>query len=302
MAVTRVDMYQAFKRLTSSLNAGVSSAFTAVLDDPRRSPGELFASLQAADDEICTLIAETEGHGFRPLFLSDSVDLTHNDQLPDRLGPVAQVKIKYASTDSDYRAGKFDKDLTLADIERWRANVGGIYGPAHDAANSSISGYYLVIGDGIYFTGSACKVKVATYTRTSREVLDGAMGSGVKVLTGTLLATADDQGAGVLVDGAGVSSVPLVSRIDAFTNSGSVTLRDANASGGSISGKYVVIVKLQCPQAYEDGLLAFAVNRQVKRGDNPPFAELWLRAAESYRARIGAGEMVIPKLELAQAA
>lgn len=302
MAVTRADFLNVYKRLTSALNAGAASSFTTVLDDPRRSPGELFASLQAADDEICTLIAETEGHGFRPLFLSDSIDLTHNDQLPDRLGPVAQVKIKYATADADYKAGKFDRDVTLADIERWRANVGSLYGANHDAANSSLSGFYLIIGDSIHFTGSACKVKIATYTRTSRDVTDGAMTTGSKVLTGTLVATAADVGAGVIVDGGGAAGTPLVSRVDVFTDTGSVTLRDANASGGNITGKTVTIAKLQSPQAYEDGVLAFAVRAQVKRGDTVPFAELWARATESYRARIKNSEETLPKLELAQAA
>jgi hypothetical protein len=301
MAVTRADFLNVYKRLVSSLNAGVSSSFTAVLDDPRRSAGELFASISAADDGLCTLIAETEGHGYRPLFLTDSSVLTHNDQLPDRLGPAVQIKIKYVSG-GDYRPAKFDKDLTLADIDRWRENTGSLYGAAHNAANSSTAGYCLIIGDGIYFTGHEAIAKIGVYTRRSREVTDGAMTTGSKTLTGTLAAGATDVGAGVLVEGAGASGVFLVSRIDAVGGTGTVTLRDANASGGNITGKYVVIASLQAPQSYENGVLALAVESQVKRGDTVPFAELWLKAAERARARVRANEETIPNAELAQAA
>lgn len=301
MATTRCDFYQVYRRLASGLGANVSSQFTAVLDDPRRSAGELFGSAQAADDEVCTLIGESQGNGFRPLFLSDSVDLSYGDTLPDRLGPLAQVRIKHISTDSDYKAGKFDRNLTLADIERWRANTGGIYGADHDAANSLLSGFYLELGDEIFFTGYRARGKVATYTRTSRDVTDGAITATLKVLTSaTAVFTSADVGAGVLIEGAGVAGVPLVSRIDTFTNSTTVSIRDA--AGTTVSGKTVTIAKLQSPQNYEDAVLAIAMINQVKRGDTVPFANIYAQAVGSYVGRIKAGEQTIPKLEIAQAA
>lgn len=301
MTTTRADFYWNYKRLISALNAGTASSFTTVLDDPRRSCGELFASLQAADGEICALIGETEGQPYRPLFLSDTAELSHGDTLPDRLGPLTQVKIKHVSSDSDFKAGKFDKDLTLADIERWRANTSSIYGASHNAANSLLSGYYIELGDEIYFTGHKAKAKAATYTRASREITDGAMTSDSANMTslGNQFLSGD-AGAGVLVPGAGASGVDLVSRIDVFTNTGSVTLRDA--AGGSVSGKRVIIAKLQTPQDMENGLLAIAMLNQIKRGDNPPFANLWAQAAQNTVARIKSGEKTIPNLEVAQAA
>lgn len=302
MPVTRVDFYTLYRRLVAALNAGSASSFTAVLDDPRRSPGELFASVQAADDEVCTLRAETEGGSFRTLFLSETAELSHGDALPDRLGPITQVKIQHVSGGA-WRAGKFDKGIDLADIERWRDNVGSIYGANHNADNSSLSGFYLVLGDEIFFTGHRAKAKAATYARTSRDVTDGAMTAASKNLTSATAAfTAADAGGAALVEGAGASGAPLVSRVDAYTNSTTVVLRDANASGGGITGKAVTIAKLQAPQTDEDAVLAFAVSRQIKNGDAVRFAELWLRAAESYRARIKNGEETLPKLELAQAA
>jgi hypothetical protein len=294
MTVTRADFYWNYKRLVSALNGGTAGSFTTVLDDPRRSPGELFASLQAADDEICTLIAETEGQGYRPLFLSDtSGDLAHGATLPDRLGAMAQVKVKHLPTDSDYKAGKFDKDLTLADIERWRADLDGNY--------SGQLGFYLELGDEIYFTGYRAKGKIATYTRLSREVTDGAISATTKNLTSATAAfTSADVGGAALVDGAGTSGVPLVSRIDTYTNATTVILRDAAVT--TVSAKSVVIAKLQTPQDLENGLLAIAMLNQIKRGDNPPFASLWAQAAQSAVARIKSGERTIPNLEIAQAA
>lgn len=303
MTTARVDFYTVYRRLAASLGAVPSSSFTAVLDDPRRSPGELFTSTQAADDEVCTLTGEGEGGQFRPLFLVDTGDLSHGDTLPDRLGPMTQVKIKYVSTDTDYKAGKFDKGLSLADLERWRANVGSIYGPNHDVANSSLSGYYLELGDEIYLTGYRAKGKIAVYTRLSRDVTDGAMVSATKTLTSATAAfTSADASGCALVDGAGLLGVPLVSRIDAYTNGTTVTLRDANLSGGNITGKTVTIAKLQSPQNYEDALLALAVMNQVKRGDTLPFAAQWDSAAKMYRGWIASGRVTLPTLEMAQAA
>lgn len=303
MAVTRADLYWMYKRLLSALNGGTASTFTAVLDDPRRSPGELFASLQAADDELCSLLAETEGHGYRSLFMADSAVLAHSDTLPDHLGPVGQLRIKHLAADSDYKAAKFDEGLSLADIERWRANTGTIFGPGHTTAASSLSGYGIILGNEVYFTGSSAITKIATYTRTARDVTDGAMTTGSKDLTSaTAVFVAGDVGAGVIVDGGGVAGVQLVSRIDSRTNGTTVVLRDANASGGNISAKTVLMAKLQTPQDLENGLLAIAMLNQIKRGDSPPQAQLWAQAAQSAVARIKAGQTTIPALEVAQAA
>ena len=303
MATTRADLFTLFKRLNSAVNSGSASAFTTVLDDPRRSYGEIFAALQAADDEVCEMCATPEGHHYRPLFMQDSDDLTHGATLPDRLGPVSNVRIKHVAADSDYKAGKFDKDLSLADIEHWRDNAGGLYGANHDAADSSLSGFALVLGDEVYFTGYRAKVKYASYTRTSRDVTDGAMTSGSKNLTSATAAfTANDAGGAAMVEGAGASGVVLVSRIDTYTNSTTVVLRDANASGGGITGKNVTIAKLQSPQAYENGLLVIAGAMLFKKGDNNLFIELCAKQVDGYRQRIRGNERTLPALEMAQAA
>lgn len=302
MTTQRTDFYQVYRRLMSAVGGGVAETFGAVFDDPRRSAGELFGAIQAADDRVCTLCAESEGGPFRPLFLSETSDLSHGDSLPDRVGPLTNIKIKYVSGDSDYKAAKFDDNLSLADIERWRANNSDIYGADHDAASSLLSGYAKIVGDEIFFTGYRAKGKVATYTRTSQDVTDGAMSSGSKTLTSaTASFTSADAGGCVLVEGAGAAGVPLVSRIDTFTNSTTVVLRDANASGGAVSSKAVTVAKLQSPQNYEDAVLAFALMNLLKRGDSVEFGNIWQGAANSYRNWILSGRATLPSLEMAQA-
>jgi len=129
------------------------------------------------------------------------------------------------------------------------------------------------------------------------------MSSGVKVLTSATAAfTANDAGGAAMVEGAGASGVVLVSRIDTYTNSTTVALRDANASGGGISGKNVTIAKLQAPQNYSNGLLVIAGASLFKWGDNNPFIELCVSQVEGYRARIRGGEKTLPALEMTQAA
>jgi len=303
MAVTRCDLYWLFKRLVAAVNAAPAGTFTPVLDDPRRSPGEILAALQAADDEVCTLLASTEGHGYRSLFTADSTDLSHGDQLPDHLGPPGQLKIKHTSADSDYKAAKFDEHLSLADIERWRANPGSIYGANHDASGSVLSGYGRIIGKEVFFTGHRAKAKLATYTHLSREVTDAAMNTGSKTLNSATAAfTAADAGGAALVDGGGASGVPLLSRIDAYVGATSVTLRDANASGGNISAKAAVVAKLQAPQDLEGAVFCLAMTMMPKRGDSSPFLEVFVRGAETRMGAIASGALVVPNTEAAQAA
>jgi hypothetical protein len=75
-----------------------------------------------------------------------------------------------------------------------------------------------------------------------RMVTDGAMSSGSATLTSATAAfTAGDVGKVVLVKGAGASGVTtLVTTVSAYNSATSVTLADANASGGSVSGALVM--------------------------------------------------------------
>lgn len=192
MAVPRCALLTVHGRLIAAVNAAPAATWATTIsasDDGRRNDTEIDSLILAADARICAARAAKVGDGYRTLFTSLSASIVHGGIIPDHLGPIEQVTIKYASSDPTYKAGKFDTSLTLDDIERWRANVGTRYGAAHDAANSVLSGYYIRRGSQLFYTGSDAKVLIATFTRsaacqapeTDEEMLFGlALGSAIK--------------------------------------------------------------------------------------------------------------------------
>jgi hypothetical protein len=169
MAITRCSLSVLRGRLIAAVNAAPAATWATSVtpsDDNRRNDTELSNIILAADARVCVARASRVGDGYRSLFLSLSASITHSGTIPDHLGPIEQVTIKYVSTDSDYKAGKFDASLTLADIERWRANTGSRYGAGHTAANSVLSGFYIRRGSQLFYTGYDAKCLLATFTRT----------------------------------------------------------------------------------------------------------------------------------------
>lgn len=170
MAVTRCSLTTLLGRLIAALNSAPAATWATTIsasDDNRRNTTELTNIILAADARICAARAARVGDGYRSLFLGLSTSIAHGGVIPDHLGPIEQVTIKYGSGDSTYRAGKYDPAVGLDDIERWRANVGTRYGAAHDAANSVLSGYYRIEGSQLFYTGSDAKAQIATFTRTA---------------------------------------------------------------------------------------------------------------------------------------
>lgn len=169
MAVTRCDLATVRGRLIAAVNAAQAATWVTTVSashDSRRNDTELDKIILANDAKICAARASRVGDGYRSLFLSLSESIAHGGTIPDHLGPIEQVTIKYASTDSVYKAGKFDSQLTLDDIERWRANVGSQYGANHNAATSILSGYYIRRGSQLFYCGDDAKALIATFTRT----------------------------------------------------------------------------------------------------------------------------------------
>jgi hypothetical protein len=169
MAVTRCDLTTVRGRLIAATNAAPAATWATTIsaaNDGRRNDTELDKIILAADARICAARAARVGDGYRSLFLSLSASIAHGGTIPDHLGPLEQVTIKHVSTDSDYKAGKFDPDLTLADIERWRANTGSRYVTAHPVANSALSGFSLRRGSQLFSTGYDAKALRATFTRS----------------------------------------------------------------------------------------------------------------------------------------
>jgi hypothetical protein len=174
MAITRCTLSTVLGRLIAAVNAAPAATWATTIsssDDNRRNTTELTNIILAADARICQARAKRVGDGYRSLFLSLSGSITHGattpgDSIPDHLGPIEQVLIKYVSSDIIYHAGKFDASLTLADIERWRANTGSRYGANHTAANSVLSGFYIRRGSQLFYTGADAKCLIATFTRS----------------------------------------------------------------------------------------------------------------------------------------
>lgn len=109
-------------------------------------------------------------------------------------------------------------------------------------------GLYLIDDAGIVLgplgtgsgTGSMPVFNVLDYGAVSeyKYLADGAMTSGSAVLTSASNPfAAGDVGKKIAVVGAGAGGVILYSTISSYTNAGSVTLANANASGGNITGK-----------------------------------------------------------------
>lgn len=168
--VGRCEIVTVRSRVIAALNAAPAGSWVSNItldDDNRRNTSELTAIILAADARICAARAARAGDGYRSLFLSPSFSIAHGGIIPAHLGPIEQVTIKYATTDTEYKAGKFDPLLTLSDIERWRANPGGRYGPNHDAPNSIISGFYVRRGSQIFYTGADLKCQIANFVRTN---------------------------------------------------------------------------------------------------------------------------------------
>lgn len=169
MAITRCDLTTLMGRLIAAVNAAPAATWATTItssDDNRRNTTELQKIILGADARVCAARASRVGDGYRSLFLSLSASITHGGTIPDHLGPIEQVTIKYVAADTDYKAGKFDASLSLADIERWRANLGTKYVIAHDAAGSATSGFYIRRGSQLFYTGADAKCLLATFTRS----------------------------------------------------------------------------------------------------------------------------------------
>jgi hypothetical protein len=155
--------------LIAAVNAAPAATWATTIsatDDNRRNDTELDKIILAADARICVARARRWGDGYRSLFLALSASIPHGSILPDSLGPPEQILIKYATGETQYRAGKYDPTVSLGDIERWRANVGARYGANHNAANSVLSGYFRLMGRQLFYTGDDAKAQLATFTKS----------------------------------------------------------------------------------------------------------------------------------------
>lgn len=169
MAITRCTLLTVHGRLIAAVNAAPAATWATTVSaavDGRRNDTELDNIILAADARICAARAKRRGDGYRSLFLALSGSIAHGNELPDSLGTPEQILIKHATGDTEYRPGVFDPALSLADINRWRTNVGSRYGAAHDAANSVLSGFFRLVSRQLFYTGADAKAQIATFTRS----------------------------------------------------------------------------------------------------------------------------------------
>jgi hypothetical protein len=287
------DIIACVQQLISLLNVGEgASVYSLNTSDGRYSVSEIVEAAVETDEEVRRKIRENPEHWAQADELALSSALAHGDRIPERVGQVGEVLIQRVSG-GEFISARGVK--TRAEIERLRANTGtspnNVYGPlSHTTAASPLSGFYDISADGyLRFTGNAAKVRSAGITRLLRTVYDGAMTSGSATLSSATAAfTASDALSLAVVEGArSTSLLPLASQIAAYVGTTSVTLRDANSSGGAITGKRVTIARLGSPAAYLSAVVRGARGRLWKEGDNtekaPAFAAAFLRDLEDIR-------------------
>lgn len=155
--------------VASSTVVGVTVSYGGRLDDDRRNLFELRELAFEADEYHYLALAETKGHWLRPEIMTSTDGIAHNADLGalgiKRIGPLGRVFIKVGDAGS-YEPGRRAES---EEIERLRANAGGVYGSlAHNAAGSQIGGYFWMPEDEniIQLTGTHAKIfYVQTYAR-----------------------------------------------------------------------------------------------------------------------------------------
>ena len=157
------DFTRIRKRVTEILNANDAGTFSETISarNKTRNADAIEAACIEAAMRVMQTVCEPVGSEYRKDFLQ-TVPVNYKDTMPVRVGKPSMVEIEpYAggawreADQKDYRK-----------IEAWRRNPNNIYDNiAHNAAGSSLAGFYDIWNDIIYFTGNACRVTVAVVSR-----------------------------------------------------------------------------------------------------------------------------------------
>lgn len=196
-----VDLTVAQKRVTALLNANAKNAdgsmvySTAVADD-RRHATEILDNVTEAALVVLRAIAETPSNGNRNSLMADSAEIVHRGRIPDHIGPIGVVKIQ-AFADDEFKPGL---KRPAHEIESYRTNANSFYAEtAHDQQDengfaSPLAGFWDVLADELFYTGSSARVPVANFTRAdaATKVPDAyedvvvALGFSLSVKTGDI--------------------------------------------------------------------------------------------------------------------
>lgn len=149
---------------------GLNASLTwgGAISDDRRVSAEIDEAIFEAEDQINLAILETRDHWARPDYLAE-VAVTHGSEVSARVGTIEEVVIQKASGESFVKGIRLDAEM----INRYRANTGtapfNVYGStAHTTAESPLSGYWDIDGDGVaWFSGFAAKARILDYVRST---------------------------------------------------------------------------------------------------------------------------------------
>jgi hypothetical protein len=157
------DQTRVLKRVTEILNLCDPGTYSAVISarNKTRNSAAIADFVTEAGLIIARTLAATPSE-FRQAFVGAAHTPAYRAFLPEHHGQPVYVEIeKYAggpwrdADKGDYRR-----------IESWRENAHLQYDDvAHDQQGSTLAGYYDIWEKRIYFTGNACRLGLATFTR-----------------------------------------------------------------------------------------------------------------------------------------
>lgn len=151
------------QRVTEILNACAAGTISSTLSSRNKTRNA--TAIEYAGYEAGLIVLQAIGstpNEFRSLLVGSPVTVTHGDLLPEHLGNPVSVEIQRYSGAPWREAERRDWQK----IESYRVNEENTFDPInHNEEGSDLSGYFDFWEKKIYFTGYACRVKLATAAR-----------------------------------------------------------------------------------------------------------------------------------------
>jgi hypothetical protein len=166
------------KQVIANMNLSVRDSATNVptystaLGDTSYSGDEITRACQSAATLVMQAICETDGHGERGLFVTETA-LTHGAVLPIHYGSIGVPRITPFENAGYTIVGK---RKSIEEISAYRHNPNYFYSLTnHNLANganpSKLAGFYAIDNNVFYFTGFSAVSDLATFTESSYTLL-----------------------------------------------------------------------------------------------------------------------------------
>lgn len=157
MAAQLSDLTRCQKRLAQILvaNPDDGSYAVATTDQQKYAPQDLTDALLQADIEICRIIQETVGHGFRAQYGSMVGPIAYGATIQAHPGKLGSVEIQITAG-SAWHPGILAEDLGV--VRKVKLNPDGMYGSATE--NEGL--YYISEDLKIYYIGTDARLFVPT--------------------------------------------------------------------------------------------------------------------------------------------